>query len=292
MITSARGLKSRAAVWVPLTIVFALFVASATAEASSVLGFALVGGQGHQLPMLRLGRELSSRGHNFTMLLSTADEISRTLLQSQAFAGLNIISFDGPPYLGTRQWFEGLPRDPQKASTPAPRAQAPRKCHPPPSTTHNVSVKLDDMLTARNGVSACRICSHTEALWRLQTISRVLEESTDTFWSLIKDNKTLEALQQAGFDLFIQDGTNWPALFVQQQLGVPTVEFQPLPLLLPFTETLYQIPDPIAYIPQIGSALTPDMVSATKLTCNLAYVLPALNACHWSFRWQICIPLT
>ena len=127
---------------------------------------------------------------------------------------------------------------------------------------------------------------------RLQTISRVIEENTDTVWSLFRDNKTMEALQQAGFDLFIQDGTNWPALFVQQQLGVPTVEFQPLPLLLPFMETLYQIPDPIAYIPQIGSALTPDMVTTTRMTCNVTYVCSAFHASQWCFCWQICIPLT
>ena len=156
MISIVRGL-----VCVPLTIVVIICVGSASTKASSILGFALVGGQGHQLPMLRMGRELASRGHNFTMLLSSADEISRTLLQSKAFPGLEIVSFVGPPHLGTRQWFEGLPRDPQKASNIYP-AQSP--AHTVRSgnawSIDNVYVKIDDTFRTRDGVVTCRIRSH------------------------------------------------------------------------------------------------------------------------------------
>ena len=108
-------------VWpVPARMVLAiavtlLMLGSDVVKASSILSFALVGGQGHQLPMLRVGQELAARGHNFTMLVSAADEITRNLLESRTFPGLKLIMFDGPPFIGSREWFTTIPRDPRQA---------------------------------------------------------------------------------------------------------------------------------------------------------------------------------
>ena len=95
-----------------------LLILCSAVQAASILGFALVGGQGHQLPMLRAGQELASRGHSFTMLISEHDEITRDLLTSKAFPGLNLLTFQGPADVGTRQWFSSIPRDSRQAGNP------------------------------------------------------------------------------------------------------------------------------------------------------------------------------
>lgn len=92
-----------------------LLILCSAVQAASILGFALVGGQGHQLPMLRVGQELASRGHSFSMLISEHDEITKELLTSKAFPGLELLMFKGPADIGTRQWFTSIPRDPKQA---------------------------------------------------------------------------------------------------------------------------------------------------------------------------------
>ncbi len=51
----------------------------------------------------------------------------------------------------------------------------------------------------------------------------------------------------------------WPAALLEDLLNVPSVEVIPLPLSTLFTAP-QSVPNPIAYIPQLGTILTPNMV--------------------------------
>jgi len=61
----------------------------------------------------RVGKELCKRGHNFTVLVSDKDTISRRVLQKRAFPGMNVITFRGPPGVGSDDWAASMSRDPQ-----------------------------------------------------------------------------------------------------------------------------------------------------------------------------------
>ena len=63
-----------------------------------------------------MGQELAKRGHNFTVLVSQDDTISRRVLQSRAFPGLQVITFKGPPGAGSDEWAASMSKDPQEAS--------------------------------------------------------------------------------------------------------------------------------------------------------------------------------
>lgn len=80
-------------------------------QAGSILGFAAIGARSHQYCMLRIGQELAARGHTFTLLVSDLENLSIHELGSKAFSGLNIVSFSGPPGIGTKEWYEQLSRD-------------------------------------------------------------------------------------------------------------------------------------------------------------------------------------
>ncbi|DBA88869.1 TPA: hypothetical protein ACH3X2_000114 [Trebouxia sp. C0005] len=80
-------------------------------QAASILGFAAIGARSHQYCMLRIGQELSARGHTFTLLVSDLENLSVLELGSKAFPGLNVVAFSGPPGVGTKEWYEQLSRD-------------------------------------------------------------------------------------------------------------------------------------------------------------------------------------
>lgn len=61
--------------------------------------------------MLRIGQELAARGHQFTLLVSSLESLSIQNLGSKSFAGLEVVAFDGPPGVGTSEWYEQLSRD-------------------------------------------------------------------------------------------------------------------------------------------------------------------------------------
>lgn len=84
-------------------------------EAASILGFAIVGGTSHQASLARIGLELIQRGHKFTLLLSSEDELSHSRLAYDPFSLLNVLNFSGPAGVGTMEWRARLPRDPAKA---------------------------------------------------------------------------------------------------------------------------------------------------------------------------------
>ena len=84
-------------------------------RAASILGFSLVGSTSHQAPLGRIGLELTQRGHKFTVLLSSQDELSHSRLAYDPFGGLNVLNFSGPARNGTQQWRAGIPRATGKA---------------------------------------------------------------------------------------------------------------------------------------------------------------------------------
>ena len=94
---------------------------------SSILAVGAIGGRSHQYCLLRIGQELAARGHKFTLLASSVEGLTRRSLTSRAFPGLDVIEFDGPPYVGTTEWRETMPRD-LKSVRPV---QSPEQIEPP-----------------------------------------------------------------------------------------------------------------------------------------------------------------
>ena len=78
---------------------------------SSILAVGAIAGRSHQYCLLRIGQELTARGHKFTLLVSSVEGLTRRSLRSRAFPGLDLVEFDGPPDIGTTEWIEALPRD-------------------------------------------------------------------------------------------------------------------------------------------------------------------------------------
>lgn len=92
-----------------------LFGSFVTSRSASILGFSIVGGTSHQAAIARIGLELVERGHNFSLLLSSEDELSHSRLAHNPFGALNVLNFSGPPGIGTQEWRAQIPRDPTKA---------------------------------------------------------------------------------------------------------------------------------------------------------------------------------
>lgn len=63
-----------------------------------------------------------------------------------------------------------------------------------------------------------------------------------------------------GFDLFLRDTTSWPCNVLSDTLHLPSVEVLPLPLV-PISAQRQGYPNNPAYIPQLGTDFTPEMVS-------------------------------
>ncbi len=83
-------------------------------DASKILGVATIGARSHTMNLVRIGRELAERGHTFSMLISQFDTIGAETLDARTFPGLHVITFDGPPGIGTEAWASNFSRDPQK----------------------------------------------------------------------------------------------------------------------------------------------------------------------------------
>ena len=82
-------------------------------DASKILGVATIGARSHTMNLVRIGRELAERGHMLTMLISQFDTIGAETLDARTFSGLRVITFDGPPGIGTEAWASNFSRDPQ-----------------------------------------------------------------------------------------------------------------------------------------------------------------------------------
>lgn len=95
-------------------LLVAVLLGLSSVGASSILGFGLVGGRSHQLTILRIGRELIDRGHSFTLLTSVHEKLSPSMLDRVGARNVRIMTFDGPPGLGTEGWLRNLSRDPSQ----------------------------------------------------------------------------------------------------------------------------------------------------------------------------------
>ena len=80
-------------------------------EAASVLGFSVMGGVPHQALVATIGLELVRRGHTFTLLLHSYDELSHSRLAVEPFRALNLLKISGPSGVGTQEWRENILRD-------------------------------------------------------------------------------------------------------------------------------------------------------------------------------------
>ena len=60
----------------------------------------------------RVGHELVNRGHNFTVLISSSDDISQQTFNSRNTPGMQVLTFQGTAGVGTLEWASNLSRDP------------------------------------------------------------------------------------------------------------------------------------------------------------------------------------
>lgn len=107
-----------------LTVVTSLLLLSIanTAQAKSVVGFAVTGSTSHQAAVAQVGLELVQRGHEFAMVLSSGDTLSQARLARQPYAALKLYTFAGPPEIGNIDWLLQLDRAPQKVRLATPLA--------------------------------------------------------------------------------------------------------------------------------------------------------------------------
>ncbi len=60
----------------------------------------------------RVGQELITRGHIFTVLISSADETSQHTFITRKTPGMQAITFQGTAGVGALEWASRLSRDP------------------------------------------------------------------------------------------------------------------------------------------------------------------------------------
>ncbi len=80
------------------------------------------------------------------------------------------------------------------------------------------------------------------------------------------------------FDLILRDAAMWPAALLEDILDIPSVEFIPVGVNSRHF-TPHSVPNPMAYIPQLGTAFTPEMV-------HLPLLFFASNRLHCHMDWQ------
>lgn len=75
-----------------------LLISLPDVHASSILAFSVTTAASHHLQVIRIGQELIERGHNFTLLISSA-EVNRHILDTAQARGCHIVEFrdDIPP---------------------------------------------------------------------------------------------------------------------------------------------------------------------------------------------------
>ena len=100
-----------------LVLVSLFLICSTCIQAKSILGCATVGARSHHMNVLKIGKELTDRDHDFTMLVSSTDSISLDTVGARGFPGLRVVQFKGPQAdlaPGTELWAASLTRDPKK----------------------------------------------------------------------------------------------------------------------------------------------------------------------------------
>ena len=102
-------------------------------------------------------------------------------------------------------------------------------------------------------------------LW-LQNLAMLKENGVDIAQHLLMDASAISALQAGKFDLVLRDFILWPTQLLSEILEIPEVELVSTGVVMPYNGRRASIPNPIAYIPQMGSALHPNMVSQASST--------------------------
>jgi hypothetical protein len=237
--------------------------------ADSILGFAVMAGLSHQLNILRIGQELAVRGHNFSMLLSSTDAISIDALRKKSFPGLDVVTFEGPVHVGTEAWASSLSRDPQEVPRRTPT------CAATLSITSRLTWGCSTLQSAAQlfksqALAAGHLFADKQALGRMSDTGLLsacaLRSScsarpyTYCIQGCCASHKAgLTRPYPTGYDLILRDAVMWPAALLEDLLGIPSVEVIPLPLSSMYSES-QSVPNPISYIPQLGTSLTPKMV--------------------------------
>lgn len=78
-------------------------------------------------------------------------------------------------------------------------------------------------------------------------------------------------LAGSDYDVLLRDAMYWPAALLDDALGIPSIDVLSAAPFQPMFGYYTSNPNPVAYLPQLGSGLTPDMVS--QHTCCLPPML-------------------
>lgn len=82
-------------------------------QTSSILAFGVTSGVSHHLQLIKIGQELIERGHNFTLLISSA-EVSKHVFEQARGRGCQIIEFrDEVPAVGSFDSIRTILRNPE-----------------------------------------------------------------------------------------------------------------------------------------------------------------------------------
>jgi len=65
----------------------------------------------------------------------------------------------------------------------------------------------------------------------------------------------------AEYDVLLRDTMYWPAALLDDVLGIPSIDVLSAAPFQPMFGYYTGNPNPVAYLPQLGSGLTPNMVS-------------------------------
>jgi len=69
------------------------------------------------------------------------------------------------------------------------------------------------------------------------------------------------------YDVLLRDALYWPAALLDDVLGIPSIDVLSAVPFQPMFGYYTANPNPVAYLPQLGSGLTPDMVRFTIVPC-------------------------
>ena len=84
------------------------------------------------------------------------------------------------------------------------------------------------------------------------------------------DHATRKASAAAGYDALLKDGVYWPASVLSEVLNLTVVDVLSMGPAQPLLGQPWSTPNPVAYLPQLGSGLTPNMVSFWQSHADLA----------------------
>ncbi len=179
------------------------------------------------------------------------------------------MTFEGPVHVGTEAWASSLSRDPQEVAHQTP-AFATRRTYTAKLICGCSLLQSADQLFKSQALAAGHLFADKQALGRLSDTGLL---SACAMWSscsaipythfiqgcCASHKADLTRLHPTGYDLILCDAVMWPAALLEDLLGVPSVEVIPLPLSSMYSKS-QSMPNPISYIPQMGTTLSPNMV--------------------------------